>query len=90
MIWQNMQHVWETVDEVSVRNQQSAYKYKIMPSERWGHSSVAAYDKMFIIGGYQGKQIIQLKIVLKLAKEITFFKLDKSFIHISSIDRSWL
>ena len=55
MIWQNMQHVWETVDEVSVRNQQSAYKYKIMPSERWGHSSVAAYDKMFIIGGYQGK-----------------------------------
>lgn len=25
-----------------------------MPVERWGHASVAAHNKMYIIGGYQG------------------------------------
>ena len=26
-----------------------------MPSKRWGHTSVEALNRMFIIGGYQGK-----------------------------------
>ena len=25
------------------------------PSKRWGHTSVEALNRMFIIGGYQGK-----------------------------------
>ena len=29
-----------------------------MPSKRWGHTSVEALNRMFIIGGYQGKSAV--------------------------------
>jgi len=28
-----------------------------MPSKRWGHTSVEALNRMFIIGGYQGQYL---------------------------------
>jgi hypothetical protein len=39
------------------------------PSKRWGHSSVEALDCMFIIGGYDGKNIY-FKLFLNLPKLI--------------------
>ena len=34
---------------------QSSDDHRHMPSKRWGHTSVEALNRMFIIGGYQGK-----------------------------------
>lgn len=41
------------------RNQQAtdSASFRVKPQERWGHTSVAAHSKMFIIGGYQGQYL---------------------------------
>jgi hypothetical protein len=65
MIWQNLSELAQAHANLKSRSQsrpnsQSNSKSKeadTMPVERWGHASVAAHNKMFIIGGYQGNNI---------------------------------
>ena len=59
--WQNIMDL----SKYSMDDQQSLFEKnspgssdpenKNCPSKRWGHTSVEALNRMFIIGGYQGK-----------------------------------
>jgi hypothetical protein len=50
MIWQNLSELSQAHASQESQNQ----TLPPMPAERWGHASVAAQNKMYIIGGYQG------------------------------------
>jgi hypothetical protein len=41
-----------------------------LPEKRWGHACVAAYNKMFIIGGYQGNANSLTQIGRRTAAEL--------------------
>ena len=49
-----VQDLPQNSEEVSA-SQASDPDHRHMPSKRWGHTSVEALNRMFIIGGYQGK-----------------------------------
>jgi hypothetical protein len=56
---------WQNLEDYSqFKRRQSpidvASLIEVSPSKRWGHTSVEALDRLFIIGGYQGKSTLKL------------------------------
>ena len=56
------------------------------PEKRWGHSSVAAYNRMFIIGGYNNKYLGDIWIFDFLEQEFHCAQLLQNLGPISSPD----
>lgn len=57
MIWQSLTEILKVHQTAISRNTaplDSTSKATLTPCERWGHSSVAAHNRMFIVAGYQG------------------------------------
>jgi len=55
MIWQNLSELSQAY--ANQQNKPNSSQDNLMRVERWGHASVAAHNKMYIIGGYQGNNI---------------------------------
>lgn len=53
MIWQNLSELLQAFNRNQYKNLSSIQvKPPVLPAERWGHTSVSAHNRMFIIGGY--------------------------------------
>lgn len=55
MIWQSLTEILKVHQTAISRNTaplDSTSKATLTPCERWGHSSVAAHNRMFIVAGY--------------------------------------
>ena len=57
MIWQNLSELSQAYANQHSIQSKSKEIDDPMPVKRWGHASVAAHNKMYIIGGYQGNNI---------------------------------
>jgi hypothetical protein len=57
MIWQNLSELSQAYVKQQSKQSNPKETEPSMPVERWGHASVAAHNKMYIIGGYQGNNI---------------------------------
>ena len=48
--WQNLQEITSVARARQIKSENHE-----SPQKRWGHTSVEALNRMFIIGGYHGK-----------------------------------